>query len=445
MGVARTGGGTSQEVGVPRVASPLMIGGKCTVQNGSRAMHSDSVASSTDDVISQVRAEIPALRWCTYLNTGGVAPTPRAVTDAVVNAYKWISELGYHVPEVYCEIPRRMASVRQRVAHLMGAHPDEIALLHNTTEGLNVVAHGLTWEPGDEVVLGDQENPAALIPFANLALRRGVVIRRLPVSDAASRILADLEALINPRTKLVVLSHVTHVTGLVLPFNDICRLARCAAVPVLWDGAQALGQIPVSLQAGECDFYSGCSYKWLLGPFGGGILYIHRDWLDRLGAWFVGKGSEALLDLETLNLRLKNSAARYEYGARAWPVHVGLAEGISLIEQIGLERIRLRVLQLAAHARQRLRATRNVVLMSPEKPQHVSGLVTVAVPGLDAESIVRALWEKYRVLIQWRFLPPGSPADKGLRFSLGFFTTLEEIDYAINSLEREILRLSQCV
>lgn len=395
-------------------------------------MESGRVLSQTD--VDSFRAIIPALSECVYLNTGGVAPTPRPVTEAIIDSYERISKHGYQTPQVYDEVPRRLAEVRAHVARFVGADVEEIALLRNTTEGLNVVARGLSWTPGDEVVLSDQENPAALLSYANLARRAGVVIRRLRLTDDSSVLLSRLASLLGPRTRLVVLSHVTHVTGLVLPIEEVTRLCHEAGVLVLWDGAQALGQIPVDLHGSGCDFYSGCSYKWLLGPFGAGCLYVRRDWIDRLETTDIGVGSQEELDLETLDFRLKGSAQRYEYGARPWPVHVGMSVGMGLVEQLGVDAIRARVQQLAEHARDRLSRLPGAVVVSSARAERSSALVTVAFPQLEAKELKKRLWEEHRVLVQWRTLPAGSPAPRGLRFSLPFFILHEEIDRAVEAL-----------
>ena len=190
----------------------------------------------TEADIEAVRSEIPVLSTCTYLNAGGIAPVPRPVTEAIVATYRDIASQGEMTPEVHDRIPARMDETRGRLARLAGARPHEIALLGNTTQGINLILRGMPWKPGDEVIVTDQENPAVLLPCANLARRRGVKVRRLALSDDTDVLLARLGRLFRPKTRLLVLSHVTHVSGLVLPIAAIERLAANAGVPVLWTG-----------------------------------------------------------------------------------------------------------------------------------------------------------------------------------------------------------------
>lgn len=390
----------------------------------------------TDADIEAVRSEIPVLSRCTYLNAGGIAPAPRPVTEAILATYRDIASRGEMTPEVHDRIPDRMDETRNRIARLAGARPDEIALLGNTTEGINLVLRGLPWEPDDEVVVTDQENPAVLLPCANLARRRGVTVRRLRLSDDTDALLARLGRLIRPRTRLLVLSHVTHVSGLVMPLAAIERLAADAGVPILWDGAQALGQVPVDLGEAGSAFYAGAGYKWLMGPYGTGWLHIRRDWLDRLDTSDIGVKSERSLDLESLAFELRPGADRHEYGSRPWALFEGLGAGIGFVERFGLGAVRRRMLTLREHACARLAAIPGATVISASTPERASGLVTATFAGTDARVLVDELWRDHRVLVRERRLPAGAPERTGIRFSLGFFNTFADIDAAAEAVER---------
>ena len=390
----------------------------------------------TEADIEAVRSEIPVVSTCTYLNAGGIAPAPESVTEAILAAYRHIASQGEMTPDIHDRIPERMDETRGRLARLTGSDPDEIALLGNTTEGINLVLRGLPWKPGDEVIVSDQENPAVLLPCANLARRRGVTVRQLALSDDTDVLLARLADLIRPETRLLVLSHVTHISGLVMPIAAIGQLAADAGVPVLWDGAQALGQVPLDLEEAGCAFYAGAGYKWLMGPYGTGYLYIRRDWLDRLDISDIGVKSQLSLDLESLAFELRPSAARHEYGSRPWALFQGLGAAIGFVQRFGVDAIRGRVLSLRDHACARLAAIPGATIVSASSPERASGLVTVAIAGAEARAIVDELWRVHRVLVRDRHLPAGAPEPTGIRFSLGFFNTAAEIDAAAAAVER---------
>ena len=388
----------------------------------------------TDGDVEEVRTKFPALQEGAYLNTGGYAPTAVVVRDALIDSYRWIAEKGEATPDVRAEEARTITKVRDQIARIAGAHPSDIALLRNTTEGMNTLLRGLHLEAGDELITSDEENPAVILPCAKLARYDGVVIRRLRLADDPSELLERLTNLITARTRLILLSHVTTVSGMVLPFDEINRLAENAGVPVLWDGAQAVGQVSVDLRNSGCQFYCGCSYKWLMGPYGAGFMYIRPDWLDRLRIGDVGVGSQDTLDITSLEFSLKSSADRYEYGARPWPVFAGFGAGMDLIEGLGVEAIRQRSLQLVETARDSMMDIPGLKMVSSDRPEASSGLFTIAIQGADPQKLVQQMWEKHRVLAQWRLLAPGAVASKGIRFSLAFFVSKQDIERAAQAL-----------
>lgn len=388
----------------------------------------------TDGDVEGIRTQFPALRESVYLNTGGYAPTALAVRDALAETYRRITEKGEATPDVRKEEDGTFRDVRAQVARLLRADADEIALLRNTTEGMNAVLRGLRFERGDELITSDEENPAVLLPCANLARSRGVIVRRLRLVDDPSVLLERLRSMLTPRTRLIFLSHVTTVSGMVLPFAEISRLGNDAGIPVLWDGAQAAGQLPVDLRGSRCDFYCGCSYKWLMGPYGAGFMYVRRDWLDRLEISDVGVGSQDSLDLSSLEFTLKPGAERYEYGARPWPVYAGFGAGMSLVENLGMDAIRQRSLELVQTARGSLADIPGVGMVSSARPEMASGLLTISVSGADPRELVRRMWEEHRVLAQWRHLARGAATATGIRFSLAFFVSKQDIERAARAL-----------
>jgi L-cysteine/cystine lyase len=187
-----------------------------------------------------VRAELPALAHCIYLNTGGLGPAPRAATAEAVRLLQLIGEYGNDTPSVQEELDAGTARTRAALGRLFGVPAGEVALIRAVSEGISAVGHGLDWRAGDEVVITDQEHPAGLFPWLSLRDRFGVRLQCLPVHDAsgaaprphtADELLDRLDALLSPRTRLVALSHVTTETGVRLPAREVCALVhrRCAS------------------------------------------------------------------------------------------------------------------------------------------------------------------------------------------------------------------------
>ncbi len=212
--------------------------------------------------LATIRAAIPALANSIYLNTGTFGPMPTAVADEIRRVYGEIERQGTFSPAVFWQMELEgFEALRKQVAALLHADPAEITLTRNVTDGINIVLHGLDWQPGDQVILTDQEHPSGTVPWLALAERAGVALRWLELVADADEIVARFERLLTPRTRLAQLSHVSCLTGLRLPMERLCRLARQAGVLTLVDGAHAEGQFAVDVRALDCDFYAACGHK----------------------------------------------------------------------------------------------------------------------------------------------------------------------------------------
>lgn len=367
-----------------------------------------------------------------YLNTGTFGPMPHGVTDALVRAYRWIGSKGPYHPEVRDRLGLEYQGAREVVAHLLGVAPQEVTLTRNVSEGINLIAGGFDWEAGDEVILTDQEHESGFLPWLHLARTKGLRIKILALTTSHREILSGLETLFTPRTRLLALSHVTCTTGLRLPVREICQISHKRGIPVLLDGAQAVGQFPVQLKEIGCDFYAACGHKWLLGPMGVGMLYIHTAYLPRLKLPQIGWGSHEVFDWETLEYTLKNSAERYEYGTRALPLYAALRKGIEYVAAWDLEKITGYVTRLASYTKDRLLQIPGIHVHSPLDPATSTGLVTFSSEDIPGEELLARLWSRWKVL--------GRPVKKphGVRISLAFFTQEAEVETLLYGIEQII-------
>jgi L-cysteine/cystine lyase len=374
--------------------------------------------------LSTVRAAIPALKTCVYLNTAGIGPSPQVVTDEIVNRYQFIGENTPDLMAFSKEEFTQAEATRSTVARFWKVDEDEVALLRSTAEGFNIVGHGLRWQAGDEIISCGQDHPAARSIWTVMARRHGVVVRRLDLVDDAEAILRSIRDLLTPRTRLISLSHVTSENGLRVPAREICRLAHEAGVRVILDGTQAVGQIPLDLREMDCDFYVAGSYKWLLGPFGTGALYIRRDLLSEVEQALVGAGGSKTYDALTATWEPFDSARRYEFGARHWPLYPAMAAGIRFVESVGLSTIEARSAKLVADMRDRLRDIPGVIDFTPGPAEMRTGMLGVAIKGMSGAELADKLRGKRFLLRANR-----GPADvTGVRICLAFFTSDEEVE-----------------
>jgi L-cysteine/cystine lyase len=222
------------------------------------------------------REEFPVFERFAYLNAGTEGPMPQAAEDAV-RARVHLDLTEGRVGRTYFDEVLELASLaRTGYATAMGAEASEVALTNSTTYGVNTVLAGLPLAAGDEIVTSDQEHPGVLVPLRRAQVAHGVKVRVVPF--------AELPGEVTPSTRLVACSHVSWVGGEVM---DVAAL-RATGVPVLLDGAQALGAIPVDVHELGVEFYAGSGQKWMCGPEGSGALYVRPDRLDEIEPPFPG-------------------------------------------------------------------------------------------------------------------------------------------------------------
>jgi L-cysteine/cystine lyase len=247
------------------------------------------------------RAEFPVFNRVSYLNAGTDGPVPRRAQDAAAARVQVVLEQGRSGAAHDGWIRETADELRGRYARLLSCAPGEVALTRATGDGIDLVLLGLDLGPGDEILTSDEEHFAMMAPLSALQARRGVDVRLVPFAEIAGEI--------GPRTRLVACSHVSWVTGRVV---DAAALAE-GSVPVLLDGAQALGAVPVDVDALGCDFYAAPGQKWLCGPDGSGCLYVRADRVEEL---FPAWPSYMTLAVKgrTLGFELHPGARRFDIG-----------------------------------------------------------------------------------------------------------------------------------
>lgn len=379
-----------------------------------------------------IRAQIPTTQNCIYLNTGWSGPSPRPVLERIKDYLELEASLGPASIAMIEIHEQTIIEARGAAARIVNASPEEIALVENTTEGINLVLNGLPWQEGDEVVTCDLEHSSGLVPCYFLQKRHGVKVRVVKLEDAqdAETILGRLEESLTHRTRLLCLSHIMYCNGLRLPLREIQEMARERGALLLVDGAQSVGQIEVDVKALGCDFYAFPGHKWLLGPEGVGALYIRRELIESLQPAKVAFWAVSSYDHEGNFTPITDSIRKFELTTQSIALQAGFAEAVRFLEQIGQNRIESRIMQLASDFRDKLSQIPGVMLHGPEHPELASGLVSFSLQGLDAEAVTGHLWDRYRIAarsLEW-------PAST--RLSLEFFNTEEELEQTLQAIGR---------
>ena len=330
-----------------------------------------------------VQAEFPIRATRTYLNNAAIAP---ASTGVIAAMNRFLADLRDHGDGHYLEWCRHADEViKLKIATLIGADRTEIAFIKNTTEGVLLVANGLDWAPGDNVVVPDIEYPSNVYCWMNLA-RRGVAIRW--VKSREGRILVeDIAAAIDPRTRLVTLSAVQFSNGFRQDLTRTAELCRSRGVLLNLDAIQYVGALHLDLGQCPVDFLSVGGHKWLLGPIGTGFFYCRRAVLDRLRPHNIGYHSVAKdADHLDYDLVFRPDAGRFEEALVNFPGLWGLEAAVDLVLGVGTERIERHILALTDSLVEGLRAKGYVLLSSQESGER-SGIVSFRHPTRGADEV----------------------------------------------------------
>ena len=283
------------------------------------------------------------------------------------------------------------------------------------------VLRSVDWRAGDEIVVSSAEHVSTQDACRALQRHRGVVIRTFPAEAGDDALLSGLEAALRGRARLVCLSHVSTLDGRKLPAREAARLARSQGVPLMLDGAQAVGQFPVEIPALDCDYYIASGHKWLLGPLGVGFLWVSPDRLDRFRPDFI---PDASTWLKPGDPRPSVTAAlRTELGTHNYALRIGLGRALEIMEALGPGRIERYVQELVQLLFNELETRPGIRIVTPTTPGLASGLVALELKDLT-EAKLRKLIED---LLEQGIVVKYQPERPALRISVAAFNTREEI------------------
>lgn len=366
----------------------------------------------------KVRSQFNILDGMTFMNNGTEGPVPRCVTEANERVFREIAENpsnNYRREEVDV--------VRGLVAKFVNADPEEIALTRSTTEGMNIFTHGLDWKAGDEVVYCDHEHGGGIGPYTTLTKRIGIkpVIISIPSPPASvDQIVGLYEKAITPRTKVIMVSHMTYVTGLVTPVKALADLAQRRGLLISVDGAHPLGMMDLDLQAMNIHHYAAAGQKWMMCGTGTGVCYIRRDVQDRIWPLMGPPGDP------------KVGAKKYEaFGQRDVPSVLGMTAAVEMQNAIGKKNIEDRVRFLSARLRAGLKQIPGVKMWTSEDPAFAAGLTLFSVRDIPMANVQQAILNRDRIYI--RTMTTGNL--NAVRAATHIYNMPHEVDHLIASVK----------
>jgi len=379
-----------------------------------------------EDFWTELRRQFPLTSDRVYLNNGTFGPAPFSVLQAME-----VSNLQINTSGEYGNSDQE----RVKLAEFFRIKPTEFSITHNTTEGINIMAWGVPMKAGDEVILTTHEHAGNALPWLNRAKLEGIVIRTFEPKPTQAENLTEIQKLINPRTKVIAIPHVTCTTGLVFPIKEICDMARKKGILTAIDGAHGAGTFDLDLYGLGCDFYAGCFHKWMLGPSGTAFLFVREDALEKLKAVMIGGHSDIGWDMTVNPPEFKGyvpSARRFDYGTQSKTLAVGMVAAADFHSQIGKQKVEARVKELNQYLFDGLtELSSKLEILTPEEKESRISVISFRPKGMDFNACGAELAKAgFRI----RLVHEGKV--NAVRVSTHIYNTKAELDAFLKELDR---------
>ncbi|HKD46179.1 MAG TPA: aminotransferase class V-fold PLP-dependent enzyme [Rhizomicrobium sp.] len=358
-------------------------------------------------------------------NNGYCSPAPIPVQDAM-KRYLDYSDMGpiqTMVNVLYPQIER----VREHLAQAAGCSPEEMAITRNASESNEIVQYGIDLKPGDEVLTTDQDYPRMLMTFRQRERRDGIVLKAIsfpvPVTSADD-LYNRIEGAVTPKTKLILICHITNRTGVIFPVRRICDMAHAKGIPVMVDGAHAFSHFPYKLSELNCDYYGVSLHKWTCAPVGTGFLYVRKERIPQTWS-LMSSDSKQVNDIRKFE----------EIGTHPAANPNAISEALVFNENIGIARKAARLRYLRDRWAHRLRENPKVKILHSESPELSCGIGFIGFNGMDAGKMYETLYGKYNIITARSALPGQYD---GLRVTPHIYSTLRDVDTFADAVEKEL-------
>lgn len=378
-------------------------------------------AAMDEDFWFEIQQAFSITRGITNLNNGGVSPSPRIVTEALVR-YTWQQEdvtayTMWQILEPQCE------TVRTGLAEIFGCDREEIAITRNASESLEILLMGMDLKSGDEILTTTQDYPRMLTTLRQREAREGLVLKmiKVPIApDHLDDITVEFEKAITPKTRIILISHVINITGQIMPVKSICQLARSKGVEVIVDGAHSFAHFDFKQSDLACDYYGTSLHKWLFAPKGTGLLFVKRDKIEKIWPLMAAEKTQ------------KDNIRKFEeIGTHPAAPRLAIGEAILFHNGIGAKRKEERLRYLSRYWMNKLKDLPNVRFHTSWQPNQSCGIANVEIVGVDPGALSGYLMDKHKIfttaIVHEEF--------KGIRITPSVYTTLKELDRFCSVME----------
>ncbi len=346
--------------------------------------------------VAKIRQDFPVLSMLVYgkplvyLDNAATSQKPSSVIQTLVDYYEgYNSNVHRGVHALSMESTHRYEEAREKIARFIGAQSSEnLIYVRNTTEGINLVAN--TWaranlNPGDEILTTEMEHHSNLVPWQQIASAKNAVLRFIPVTEEGTLDLSEIDTLINHRTKLVAMTHMSNVLGTINPVKDLTAKAHAVGAHVLIDAAQSVPHLPVDVTDLDCDFFAFSSHK-MLGPTGIGALYVKSEVLEQMEPFLTGGDmvQEVTYQAATWN----DLPMRFEAGTPNIAGSIGFGAAVDYLEALGMENVHQHETEITQYALEALKElAEEFTFYGPTDPARRGGIVSFSSPQIHPHDL----------------------------------------------------------
>ena len=339
---------------------------------------------------NKIYNEYPVNQELIWLNNCGTTPAGNRAIKDVTRYLEAYSRMGvFNETEKYPTVKRRITEI---LTSILNSDSEEIGIIHNTSEGMNFISHGLNLQSGDEILLLENEYPSNVYPFQHWE-EKGVSLKFTPMANTQKEFLENFKSSLSPKTKVVSLSLVHWCTGMPLPIEEIGNICRERNIELVIDGAQGVGLIPVDVKKMNISYMAFPAWKWLLGPLGLGGIFVAKDRLATMKTIFKGQNSVVNAD-EYLPYKnqIRSGAERFEYSTSNFTDWVYWKSTLEMLFEIGFSNVQERIYSLQSYLADGLRK-KGYTIYSDSYPEVKTGILACEKAGSDSASLVKHLRE----------------------------------------------------
>ncbi len=395
--------------------------------------------------VNEIKSQFPIFsrkingKELVYLDSSNSSQKPISVLKSLDHFYKnEFSNIGRSIHSLAVNATNKYEETRMSVKNFINAaSKDEIIFTKNATESINLVAATFGQQnvkKGDEILITELEHHSNYVPWHYLRESKGAIIKFAPINDDGDIKMEKLKELITSKTKMIAVTHLSNVTGTIVPIKEIVDIARKKNIPVLVDGCQSAPHIKIDVQDLDCDFYAISCHK-VYGPTGVGILYAKKKWLEKLPPYIGGGGM--INEVRKDKISYAPIPEKYEAGTMPTAEVVAFNESIKFMQSIGIENIIKHEKELTNYALENLKKINSLNIIG--NPQNKAGVISFTIKGIhphdistivDEEGVaIRAGHHCCQILHQKLNLSATA------RASIGIYNTKEDIDVLCKAIE----------